>query len=68
MKQQKFYFIILFLILFCISNIIIFKHLNNVEVQQINLLKDMLKNEAITLFENIVATRHWNAMHGGIYA
>ncbi len=67
MKQQKFYFIILFLILFCISNIIIFKHLNNVEVQQINLLKDMLKNEAITLFENIVATRHWNAMHGGIY-
>jgi PAS domain S-box-containing protein len=67
MKQQKIYFIILFLILFSISNIIIFKHLNNVEIQQINLLKDMLKNEAITLYDNIVATRHWNAIHGGIY-
>ncbi len=67
MKQQKIYFIILFLILFSISNIIIFKHLNNVEIQQINLLKDMLKNEAITLYDNIVATRHWNAVHGGIY-
>ncbi len=67
MKQQKFYFVILFIILFCVSNIVIFKHLSNVEIQQINLLKDMLKNEAITLFDNIVATRHWNAMHGGIY-
>jgi hypothetical protein len=27
----------------------------------------MLKNEAITLYDNIVATRHWNAIHGGIY-
>lgn len=30
-------------------------------------LKEMLLNEAKSNFNNIVDTRKWNAMHGGVY-
>lgn len=52
------FFLLIFYILFLIQNS---------NERQVEHLTTMLKNEALSHFENLVVLRRWNADHGGVY-
>ena len=45
----------------------IFYVINSSSQKQVEILKAMVKQEAIAHFDNILVTRRWNAEHGGVF-
>ena len=67
MKNYKYFAIFSFLIIVVLINSALITYIKSVKTEHTNFLLLTIKKEAQTIFDNIIATRQWNANHNGVY-
>ena len=67
MKLKDLVLIIFSLFITALVGVGVLFQIDNEKVQSTKLLQESIVNESISHFENLLATRKWNASHGGLY-